>query len=389
MSRWSRREFVTRLGLSGAAAATSRVVNARGHEAARAPGATSATSPSSAVQGRALDPIELGSNENPNGPGPATLTAIRDAMRLANHYPYTEAGTLTSAVARAHGVQPGQVVLGCGSTEILRMAMQAFSSRARPLVSPSPTFEIPGEYALAFSVPLAGIRLVDETLKMNLPAVEMASDRAGVVYLCNPANPTGTIASAAAIAGLVGRLSRSSPQTAIVIDEAYHDYADDPSYQTAVPLATMHRNVIVSRTFSKIHGMAGLRCGYAIAHPETVGALARFKLPTGVNQLAIAGARAALADRDRVERERTINRETREYTRRMFEALGYRVTPSETNFVLVDLRRDAQPFREGCRRAGVLVGRGFPPLNSYVRISIGTMDEMQRAGAVFKKVLAG
>ena len=106
-----------------------------------------------------------------------------------------------------------------------------------------------------------------------------------------------------------------------------------------------------------------------------------------MNQLAIAAALATLGDRERIDRERAINRETREFTRRMFESMGCGVTPSETNFILADLRRDSRVFREGCRRAGVVVGRPFPPLNNHVRVSIGTMDEMQRAAPVFKRML--
>jgi histidinol-phosphate aminotransferase len=381
VARYSRRAFVKTIGVGGAAAATAHQVAARGREAL---GGSWAGVSSAAAQNAAT--IELGSNENPNGPGPGTLSAIRDALSLVNHYPYIEAGTLTTAIARAHNVKPAQVILGCGSSEILRMAMQAFTSRARHLVGAAPTFETPGDYALSFSVPFQAVR-VDANLRPNLAAMETSAQRAGVVYLCNPGNPTGTVLSARAVTGFVERLTVSSPQTAIVIDEAYHEYVDDPSYGTSIPLAVAHKNVIVSRTFSKIHGLAGLRCGYAIAHPETIGMLARYKLPTGVNQLAIAAARAALADKERVDRERAVNRETREYTRRMFESMGYSSGPSETNFILVDLRRDAQAFRESCRQAGVVVGRAFPPLSNYVRISVGTMAEMQRAAGVFRRIL--
>ena len=139
------------------------------------------------------------------------------------------------------------------------------------------------------------------------------------------------------------------------------------------------------RPIPLIHGLAGLRCGYAIAHAETIARLARFMLETGVSQLAIAAARATLGDKERVER--TINRETREFTQWMFTSMRCTVAPSETNFILVDLRRDSRLFRDGCRRAGVVVGRPFPPLNNHVRISIGTMDEMQRAGATINRVL--
>ena len=391
MTNWSRRAFVRAFGLGGAAAAgIPRFVTARGREAVgRGPVA-------GAAQGAAI--IHLNSNENPNGPGVKALNAVRNALPLANRYPYEEAGTLTTAIARLHGVQGSQVIIGCGSSEILRMAMQAFTSRTRPLVTAAPTFETPGEYADTFGVPIRAVR-VGANLKLDLATMELEAQGAGLVYVCNPNNPTATVLGAADMSAFIERVGRPSPgvsraaaalgapQTAILVDEAYHDYVDDASYKTSIPLAVTHRDVIVSRTCSKIHGMAGLRCGYAVAHSETIAKLARFKLETGVNQLAIAAAEATLGDRERVERERAINRETKEFARRMFESMGCTVAPSETNFILVDLRRDSRLFREGCRRAGVVVGRPFPPLNSYVRVSIGTMDEMQRAAAIFKRLI--
>jgi histidinol-phosphate aminotransferase len=363
--------------MSGAAAAAlARQVGARGFEGSGAP--------LPAAQNRAL--ITLDSNENPNGPSPAALNAIRGAMSLANRYPYEETGALTSAIARLHGVRTTQVILGCGSSEILRMAVQAYTSRTRPLVTALPTFETPREHAEAFGVPVRSVRL-DASFRLNLAAMELDVPGAGLVYVCNPNNPTATALGASAIAGFVERVGRTSPQTAILIDEAYHEYVDDPAYRTSVALAAAQRNVIVSRTFSKIHGMAGLRCGYAVAHAETIAKLAPFKLAAAVNQFAIAAAVAALGDTERVARERTINRETREYTRKLFQTLGYSVGPSETNFVLLNLQRDARAFRDACRRAGVILGRPFPPLDTYARISIGTMDEMQRAEAVFRRAL--
>jgi histidinol-phosphate aminotransferase len=367
--------------LGGAATAVPRLVTARGREGL-------SVLPAAAAQNTAV--IQLNSNENPNGPGLKALDAIRSALPLANRYPYGEAGTLTTAIARLHGVQSNQVIIGCGSTEILRMAMQAFTSRTRYLVTAAPTFETPGEYADSSGVPIHAVR-VGADLKLNLATMELEAQGAGLVYVCNPNNPTATALGAAAMTAFVERVDRvlpgAPPQTAVLIDEAYHEYVDDPSYRTSIPLAVGHRNVIVSRTCSKIHGLAGLRCGYAIAHADTIAKLARFKLDTGVNQMAIAAARATLGDRERIERERTINRETRELTRRMFESMGCVVGPSETNFILVDLRRDTRLFRDACRRAGVVVGRPFPPLTNHVRISIGTMEEMQRAGVIFKRLL--
>ena len=377
MTNWSRRAFVKTFGLGGAAAAVPQLVTARGREALGG-------RPAAAAQTRPM--VQLASNENPNGPGLVALNAIRSALPLVNRYPYGEAGALTVAIARLHGVQPSQVIVGCGSGEILRMAMQAFTSRTRYLVTGTPTFEAPGEYADTFGVPIRVVR-VDANLKLNLATMELEAQGAGLVYVCNPNNPTATVLSASAMNAFVDRVARGSSQTAVLVDKAYHEYVDDSSYKTSIPLAVAYKNVIVSRTCSKIHGLAGLRCGYGIAHPDTVARLARFKLENGVNQLAIAAARATLGDKERVERERTLNRETRELTRRMFETMGCAVGPSETNFILVDVKREARLFRDGCRREGVAVGRPFPPLNNHVRISIGTMDEMQRASAVFKRVL--
>jgi histidinol-phosphate aminotransferase len=372
----SRRAFVRSLGLGGAAATMSQLATARGSEAF-------AFSQSASARARA---IYLDSNENPNGPGVRALDAVRAALPLANRYPYEEQDGLAAALARLHGIRTSEVILGCGSAEVLRMSIQAFASRTRQLVTAAPTFEGPSRHAASFGVPIQAVR-VDAALALNLSAMELGAERAGLVYLCNPNNPTGTILSGSAVSAFVERVGRASPPTAILIDEAYHDYVEEPGYQTSIPIAVARRNVIVSRTFSKLHGLAGLRCGYAVGHEETIRALARFKLETSVNQLAIAAARAAIEDRGRIERERTINRQTRELARGLFASLGYPAAPSAANFFIVDLHRDSQPFRDACRRAGVFVGRPFPPLNSFVRISVGTMDEMQRAGLVFKQIL--
>jgi histidinol-phosphate aminotransferase len=372
---WSRRAFVRTLGLGASAAATA--VTARGREAFAGDGAASQLGPA----------IYLDSNENPNGPGLRALDAIRGALSRSNRYPYDEQDELTAAIARHHGVRRSEVILGCGSAEVLRTAMQAFGSRARHLVTAAPTYEGPRRHATSFNVPVQAVPL-DAGLKLNLPAMELVAVRAGLVYICNPNNPTGAVLSASAVDAFVDRIGRTSPQTIVLIDEAYHDYVEEASYKTSIPLAVARRNVVVSRTFSKLHGMAGLRCGYAIAHAETIDAMARFKLESSVNQLAIAAARTAIEDRNRVEHERMLNREAREASRALFAATGYPASPSAANFFLVDLRRDARAFREACLRAAVLVGRPFPPLNNYVRISVGTMEEMQRAGNVFKRLLS-
>jgi len=258
MTTWSRRAFVTTFGLGGAATAMPRLVSARGREALGRETSSAALLEPPAAAAQSTATVELDSNENPNGPSPAALNAMRSALPLANRYPYVEAGALRTAIARLHGVQASQVIIGCGSGEILRMAMQAFTSRTRYLVTAAPTFEAPGEYADTFGVPIRTVR-VGANLKLNLATMELEAPGAGLVYICNPNNPTATVLSAAAVSAFVDRVARASSQTAILVDEAYHEYVDDASYKTSIPLAVATRNLIVSRTCSNVAPSPGSR----------------------------------------------------------------------------------------------------------------------------------
>jgi histidinol-phosphate aminotransferase len=193
-----------------------------------------------------------------------------------------------------------------------------------------------------------------------------------------------------AVADLVKAVRAASPDTVILIDEAYHDYVTEPSYETAIPLALATPNVFVTRTFSKAYGMAGLRAGYAIGEARTIRALAAYKMPYGLGTLTLAAAMASLANPAHIAAERARNTEVRAFTVKAFADLGITGTDTQTNFIFMDIKRPAAGFRDACRAAGVLVGRDFPPFEKqYCRISIGTKDEMQRAVAVFKQVLAG
>jgi histidinol-phosphate aminotransferase len=214
-----------------------------------------------------------------------------------------------------------------------------------------------------------------------------ASRGAGLTFLCNPNNPTGTIHPANGIADFVRNVRQNSRDTVILIDEAYHEYVEDPSHRSALPLAVANQNVIVSRTFSKVFGMAGLRVGYAIARPEVIAGMLRHRLVHGVNLLGASAAKACVADAAHVASERQLNRAARDYASTWFANAGFQVTPSHANFLMVNIRRDSLSFQYSCAEQGVLVGRPFPPLNTHARISIGTMDEMRRSTEVFRRVL--
>jgi histidinol-phosphate aminotransferase len=377
----SRRRFVSALGLGGAGAvALPGLLNARGLEAGNAEAWTQAL-----AQGAA--PIKLDSNENPNGPVPSAIRAVQESFRRAALYPARNEGPVRDAIAKASGLASDQVMLGCGSGEVLRLAVQAFCSATRPLVTAHPSFESPYQYATALGLPVREVPL-DAAHRIDLEAMLARVPGAGLVFLCNPNNPTGHVHGEAAVSSFLERALRADPQVVILVDEAYHEFVTDPAYASAVAHVARHPRVFVSRTFSKIYGMAGMRLGYALGAPATLERMERLRLPNGIGGLTQVAGIAAIADQPRMRQEASQNAETRAFTTEWFTRKGFAVVPSQANFVLVDLRRDVAGFRDACTKEGVLVGRVFPPLTRHCRISVGTMDEMRRATRIFEKLLA-
>jgi histidinol-phosphate aminotransferase len=334
-------------------------------------------------------PLLLHNNENPLGPGQAVLDAVREALGSggpAGRYAYEDVGRLHRAIAERFGVGPENVVTGCGSTQVLRVAVQVFTSPVRPLVAGQLTYEEPADYASLIGTPVRAIPL-DRALQLDLEAMAAAAAGAGLVFLNNPNNPTGAVLSGDAVDGFIERVFAAAPASTVLIDEAYHDYVTDPSHRTQIPRAVKDPRVIVARTFSKAHGMAGMRVGYAVGHPDTIKRLA-WEGPLALNVAGIVAATASIKDQARLDREQARNTEARRFTIDWFARAGFPSTDSQTNFVFVDIRRPAKGFRDACREQGVLVARDFPPLEqSHVRISVGTLAEMKSAAEVFGKVL--
>lgn len=374
----SRRSFVQSLGAGAAGVLSGSFIGGRGREAAEAAGIDWAPSQSAGL-------VRLASNENPNGPCRAALDAIRAALVESNRYPNGPASALQDAIALHARVPASHVMLGCGSGDILRIATRAATGPARALVTAAPTFESPEGHAAAAGAEVRALPVTAD-LKIDLDAMLAAAPGAGLFFVCNPNNPTGTLHSGEAMDAFVARARKVAPDAIILIDEAYHEYVDDPSYRSAVSLIG-EPNVLVSRTFSKVYGMAGLRVGYALANPETLARLRGERLGNSVNVLGAAAAVAALNDTSVIDAERRLNREARDFTRAAFHRLGRPSLPSHANFVMVDVKGDARAFAQACRTHGVAVGRPFPPLVRHARVSIGTMDEMTRAVAVFERVL--
>jgi histidinol-phosphate aminotransferase len=382
----SRRSFFRTAGAAGVGLISSDLIGARGREARVA----TIESPAVGIAqpgAQARRVIKIGSNENAYGPGPAALDAARSALGpVTGRYP-ANVPDLATAIARQFGVEPKNVLIGTGSGEVIEAAVRAFTSANRPLVSAMPTWESPARTARLIKSAVKDIA-VDGDLRLDLAATAAAAKGAGLVFFCNPNNPTGTVHSKATVTKFVEDVLAASPNTTILLDEAYYDFVVDPSYATGVPLAMKYPRVIVTRTFSKVHGMAGLRVGYAIGHPDTLKAIEPHK--TGeLNVVSAAAAGASIQDTAHIAKQRDQIRATLETTVRTFKEAGCRVSDSQANFIFADVKRPAKEFREACERmGGVLIGRDFPPLTNWARISIGTADEMRVANEVFKKVLA-
>jgi histidinol-phosphate aminotransferase len=388
----TRRSFIA----TGAGILATPLINWRGHEALFAQqGQQPAQGGAAGQADRRADRllaekpgmIRIDSNENPNGPGKHVYDTIIGHLSSSNRYPVKIEDDLIAVIAKLHGVSPANVQLGCGSGELLRAAVQAFTSPTQALVSPEPTFEAPANFAKFVKHPIVSPK-VDSKLQIDLNAMTDAARGAGLVYFCNSNNPTATVHGKSDVAMYVEQVNRASPDTTILIDEAYHEYVEDPSYATAIPIAINNPRVVVTRTFSKVFGMAGLRLGYAIGQPDTLKKMSNWLLGSNTNQLVLAAAMATVVDKAHIADEVKKNTESRAYTRKFFESAGYTIHAADANFFMVDVRRDAKAFKLECVKHNVAIGRQFPALPNYARISVGTLPEMKKAVAAFRTVLA-
>ena len=324
--------------------------------------------------------VRLSSNENPYGPPPAAFEAMRRAFDRVWRYPDEAADELAGALAKIHGVE--SVLLGSGSREILKLCAAAFTGPGRPAVLADPTFEAIARYARAAGADAIRVPLTADHRHDAARMLE-AARFAGLVYVCNPNNPTGTVTP-----DLRSFLARVPAGTAVLVDEAYHHYAEGDGYESLAPLAAERPNLVVARTFSKIYGMAGLRCGYAIGRPETLERLRFHQAWDSLNLQALAAAQAALGDTAHLERSRRLNRETRDWTAGELAARGFPAIPSQANFLMSDLRRDVGPVIDALHQRGVDVGRRFPARPTHLRVTIGTRPQMERFLAALGEVLA-
>jgi histidinol-phosphate aminotransferase len=331
---------------------------------------------------------KLANNENPYGPPETVMKAMNDAWRYANRYQYPDGG-IVEAIAEHHGVKPENILLGCGSSEILKIVDDAFLPEHKFVIGVDPTYETVYRYATnskakAITLPLTNTFDVD--MKAIIRATKLNARDVGFVYICNPNNPTGRIVSKQDIKLLLDSIPQDIP---VFIDEAYHHFVDDPNYEPSIKYVTEGRKVIVARTFSKIAALAGMRLGYAVAPEEIIGMLRPLVVSYNTNAVVKYGGVAALKDTAYQAKMKQLNKQLRDKTTNELKTMGYQVIPSQSNFFMVNVKKDVTQVGDEFQKRGILVGRKFPPMNEWLRVSVGTEDEMDRFMKAFKEIFSG
>jgi len=328
--------------------------------------------------------IDLSSNENPYGPSPAALEAMTRTQAVACRYPDLVETRVIEAIAAHHATIPERVVLGCGSSEVLRLCDAAFLGLGRTVLAAEPTFEAVLHYAKVTRAEAVTVPLTAD-FRHDLAAMARACDpRTGLVYVCNPNNPTGTIVSGDALLSFLERV----PTTAVVVvDEAYHHFVEDAGYRSAAPLLDRFPNLIVTRTFSKIYGMAGMRLGYALTSAKNAEALRAQSAWSNVNVAVAEAALASLADPELPARQRALLNGTRTALCRALDQAGRRYIPSETNFLMIDVGSDVEPLIKAFEARGIKVGRRFAAMPQWLRITIGRPEETEAFFRVFGELV--
>jgi histidinol-phosphate aminotransferase len=319
-------------------------------------------------------PLRLNHNENAYGASEKAMVAIRESATLATRYPESK-DTLREAIARHHGIKTEQVVLGAGSIDVLRMIARRHLTPKKKLILGLPTCDLLAIYARALGAPVRAVPLRKDHAHDLEAMLANADDMTGLVYICNPNSPTGTLTDRKQIEAFLMKLPAA---ITVVVDEAYHHYAGESgAYASFIDHPAKRQGLIVTRTFSAVHGLAGLRVGYAVAPPETARELAADELPFAVNQVAIAAASAAIADTEHVRTCVARNANDRQEFFNQVNARMLRALDSHANFVLLNVMRPSDGIIEHYKKNDILLPDPIPSMPTYVRVSLGQPDEMK------------
>jgi histidinol-phosphate aminotransferase len=333
------------------------------------------------------DMVWLNANENPAGPPAVALAAMQEALPTAGRYHYQEFQDFYRTLARSEDLAPDQLVVGAGSSEVLHMAVESFTSETRPLITIRPTFEGPVEVARALGSKVIFTQLrPDYTADVKALVAEADRAHGGLIYICNPNNPTSAITKKDEMAWLVGNLPAN---TILLVDEAYIHFSQAPELESALKYVREGKDVVVTRTFSKIYGMAGLRAGFGCARSGLMQKMASFRNNV-ISIVTARGVLAAIAQGPQIvaERSAALTR-TRRALCDWLRERDLRYIEPHANFIMIDVGRDSREIGMAMPRLGVAPGRPFPPLDHMLRVSIGTDQDMAKFREVFWKVYKG
>jgi histidinol-phosphate aminotransferase len=326
----------------------------------------------------------LFANENPFGPSDKAKKAIQDILPFSYQYPMRQIGDLSKKIADFEGIASANILMAAGSSALLQAAAICFSKPGGNIVTGDPSYDdLPGR-ATVFSEKIVKVPLTPD-FKLDLDAMEKSiDDNTGLVYICNPNNPTATVLDAAKLKAFCERVSR---KVTVFIDEAYIDYLDNPADMTMISGVKAGQNVIVARTFSKLYGFAGLRVGYVVAQPDMIKKLSGYtEGPWSLSTTSIQAALASYQDKDYMQEALKKTIASKEFLYEVLKKEGYSYVTSSTNFVLFPIKMDGKHFTDEMMKRGV--GVRFWKFNNkdWCRVSIGRMDEMEAFAAAFKEL---
>ena len=327
-------------------------------------------------------PIRLGSNENPYGPSESMRKAMTAAFDIGCRYPWGSNASLVKMIAEKEGVTEDHIVLVAGSTEGLKVAGITFG-KGGEIITCAPTFLSMMEYAELWGTEINWVPLTKD-LDFDLDEIEKrVTHETRLVFLCNPNNPTGKLLPADRVMDFCETVSK---RTVVFSDEAYYDYITEPNYPSMVELVKKGHDVVVSRTLSKVYGLAGIRMGYLVAKPELAKKLSD-RVVANTNIMAIEAGKAALADKDFYRFSLQKNKEAKAMIIDTLNELKLPYLESHANFVFFQAGRDISELGKTMAQKGIIIGRPFPPLNDWCRISTGTLEEVALFNQAIKEVL--
>ena len=324
--------------------------------------------------------IKLASNENPLGPSSKAVSAVKKALENVNRYPDGSGFYLTQALAKTLDVDPGQIILGNGSNELIELLVRTFTGPGDEVITADPSFI--AYKIIAQAAGCANVVVPCKDMRHDLDAMaERITDRTKLVFVANPNNPTGTMNTRAEMDRLMGRVP---DHVIVVVDEAYFEYVTHSEYPDSLDYLRDGKNIIGLRTFSKIYGLAGLRLGYGVTSPGIIEHLNKVRQPFNTNSLAQIAAVAALKDRKHVEKSIAVNNEGKQILYQAFQQLGISYIPTEANFIMFETAQDGKDIFSALMKQGVIIR---PMGGKRLRVTIGLPEENKRFVAELEKIV--